>query len=135
MLSYCQFYDGNAIFNLVPMKGKVKLYPDLIKVWVNLESSEVVGMDATNYIMSHTDRNLEEPEISEDDAKKNLSSQLKVENTAMAVIPLDTGKEAYCYEFQCSLSEQDCLVYIDTQTGKQRDILIIQHTNEGTLVE
>lgn len=136
--SYMQYYNGNALINMVPLQdGRIRLYADLIKVWVNMQTGEVVGMDATNYIMSHTDRTLEPPTVTEAQAREKLSDALEVEEdaTVQAVIPLDNGTEAYCYEFLCELDDQDVIVYVDVHTGVERDLLAIRHTNNGTLVQ
>ncbi len=134
--SYVQYYDGNALVNMVPLeKGKVLLYPDLIKVWVNMSTEEIVGLDTRNYLMSHKARTLAEPKLSIYEARDKVSKNLTVKKMAEAIIPLETGKEAYCYEFTCTEGATDCIVYIDTQTGKEVDILSIIHTNNGTLTQ
>ena len=58
--SYAQFYGGMAVINLAPVEGDVVLYPDLIKVWVDISQNDVAGLDANNYLMSHKERDLEE---------------------------------------------------------------------------
>lgn len=134
--SYVTYYNGNALVNLVPLEdGRILLYPDLIKVWVNLETNQVVGLDTRHYLVSHTSRILDAPKISLQEAQKQLSPTLNVEKTALAVIPLEDGTERQCYEFTCKAGAQDCLVYLDVETGEEVDILALQHTNTGTLVQ
>ena len=132
--SYAQFYDGLAIINLAPVENDVVLYPDLIKVWVDISKLRVVGMDANNYLMSHTDRELEEPLLTKAEAQNNISKNMVVENTRLALIPLDNGAEALCYEFTGQVGSHDYIIYINVQSGKEEDILMIKHTGEGTLV-
>ncbi len=132
--SYAQFYGGMAVINLAPLDGEVILYPDLIKVWVDIAKGEVAGIDTNNYLMSHKQRELKKPEITELQAKKNVNSDVKIENVRLALIPLETGAEKLCYEFTGKLNENDYIIYINAQTGIEEDILMIQHTNEGTLV-
>jgi len=132
--SYAQFYGGMAVINLAPVENDVVLYPDLVKVWVDIAAAEVAGLDANNYLMSHKSRDLPAPEISEAQAKEKITSGMAVENTRMALIPLETGEEKLCYEFTGKVEERDFIIYINAQTGTEEDILMIQHTNEGTLV-
>ena len=133
--SYVQYYDGCALVNMVPSQDGVLLYPDIIKLWVDLSQNIVVGMDATNFLVSHCKRELAEPSVAMWEARSALLAELSVGKCRQVVIPLETGVEAYCYEFACSLEGSDCLIYIDTVTGRQMDILALLHTNNGTLTK
>jgi germination protein YpeB len=132
--SYAQFYNGMAIINLAPMENEVVLYPDLIKVWVDIAGSKVVGMEANNYLMSHKKRSLGKPELTMEAAKEKLAGGLVVTKTRLALIPLESGEEKLCWEFTGSVSGRDYIVYINAATGMEEDILMIQHTKHGTQV-
>ncbi len=131
--SYAQFYNGMAVINLAPVQDEVILYPDLIKVWVDIPTATVIGLEAHNYLMSHKERKLEKPMLSEEEAKQKLTS-IDVQSARLALIPMDTNDERLCWEFTCSKDGQDFLIYINAQTGVEEDIMMIQHTNNGTLV-
>ena len=132
--SYAQFYNGMAVINLAPVENDVVLYPDLIKVWVDIPTTTVLGMEAHNYLMSHKVRSLGKPSLTEDEAKQKLTSNVEVQSMRLALIPMDTNDERLCWEFTCSKDEQDFLIYINAKTGVEEDIMMIQHTNNGTLV-
>lgn len=132
--SYAQFYGGMAIINLAPLEDDIILYPDLIKVWVDIAKGEVSGIDANNYIMSHKERELESPELSELQAEKNINGDIEIESVRLALIPLETGEEKLCYEFTGKVGDNDYIVYVNAKSGVEEDILMIKHTNEGTLV-
>jgi len=132
--SYAQFYNGSAVINLAPMENDIVLYPDLIKVWVDIATSRVVGFEAKNYLMSHRKRYFEEPELTALQAQKTVTSELNVSNVRLALIPIETGEERLCWEFTGSIGEHDYLVYVNAKTGVEEDVLMIQHTNDGTLV-
>lgn len=132
--SYAQFYDGMAVINLAPVENDVILYPDLLKVWVDISAKKVTGLDANNYLMSHTERTLSEPLLTKEEAMENLTKDMKVQKTRIALIPLDNNTEVLCYEFTGVVEEKDYIVYINAESGREEDILMIQHTNEGTLV-
>lgn len=132
--SYAQFYGGMAVINLAILQDDIVLYPDLIKVWVDIAKGEVAGIDTNNYLMSHKKRSLKKPELSELQAKKNINSDIEVENVRLALIPLDNGTEILCYEFTGTINDNDFIIYVNAQTGVEEDILMIKHTNEGTLV-
>jgi germination protein YpeB len=131
--SYAQFYNGMAVINLAPVEDDVVLYSDLIKVWVDIPTATVMGLDAHNYLMSHKERNIEKPTLTEEEAKQKLTTSLQVKSARLALIPMDTNEEKLCWEFTCS-DGQDFLIYINAQTGVEEDIMMIQHTNNGTLV-
>lgn len=132
--SYAQFYGGMAIINLAPMQGDVVLYPDLIKVWVDISKNDVVGLEANNYLMSHKPRQIPAPAITQADAQAKLNSNLEVTNSRLAIIPLDTNEEKLCWEFTGNVGERSYIVYINAQSGTEEDVLMIQDTNEGKLV-
>jgi len=133
--TYAQFNGGNAIINIVPLTDDVLLYPDLIKIWVDIEQDTVVGMDGLNYAMSHKQRDLDKPKLSKEQAATKVTSKLKVENIALALIPTETKEEFLCWEFKGKIENQDYIVYINSESGKTEDIFLIKHTNEGTLVQ
>lgn len=136
--NYAQFYNGCAVINMVPTQRHsgydVKLYPDLIKVWVDIDTEQVVGLDATNYLMSGAQRTLPDLTVQLQEAETLVNKNLRIENRDLALIPTESQKEILCYEFMGTSGDNEFLVYINVQTGKLEDVLIIQDTNEGTLV-
>ncbi len=132
--SYAQFYSGMALINLAPVEKDIVLYPDLVKVWVDIEKDRAVGLDTRNYLMSHMQRSFAPVKLTQEEAAKKLSPGLKVENARLALIPTEQLTEVVCWEFTGKVNERDYIVYINAETGEEEDILQIQHTNEGTLV-
>lgn len=132
--SYAQFYGGMAVINLAAVKDDIVLYPDLIKVWVDISQNEVAGIDTNNYLMSHKEREIVSVVLTEDEAQGKVKSTMEIENVRLALIPLETGEEKLCYEFTGTINGNDYIIYINAETGVEEDILMIQHTNEGTLV-
>ena len=132
--SYAQFYDGMAVINLAPMQDNIVLYPDLIKVWVDIPTATVKGIDAHNYLMSHKERTLAPPLLTQEQTQPMLTAGLAVSSARLALIPTEASEEKVCWEFTCTMDSHDYIVYINAQTGVQEDIFMIQHTNNGTLV-
>ena len=132
--SYAQFYNGTAVINLAPVENDIVLYPDLIKIWVDIAGGQVVGFEAQNYLTSHKKRDFEQPELTALQAQKTVTSELLVSNVRLALIPLETNEEKLCWEFTGSIGERDYIVYVNAKTGVEEDVLMIQHTNDGTLV-
>lgn len=131
-LSYAQYYGGDALLNFVPLQDGVRLYPDLLKVWVQVDSMQVVGLDASAYVKNNRPRTLEQTAALHD-ARAVLPAEAAETDCAMAVIPKESGIEVYCYEFFCNFSGRDAIVYVNAKNGSVEDILEIVHVNNGTL--
>ena len=48
-------------------------------------------------------------------------------------IPTEWKSEILCYEFKGKVDDREFLVYINTENGREEDILIITNTPNGTL--
>lgn len=132
---YCED-DGVCIINFAYSIGDTICYTDLIKVGVALDDGRILTLDARGYIMNHQSRELPQFSIDEETAKQKLAENLKIKNMKIALIPSDSDKEYLCYEFLCTgAREEDILVYIDGQTGVERDILLLLYTDGGTLTK
>lgn len=132
--SYYSVFAGVCTVNFAYTENGIIHYSDLIKVSVALDSGEVLSVDARGYLMNHTKRDIYSESISLEQARKTVSKDLKILSENSAVIPLDTGKEAYCFEFRCKDSEgQEVLIYIDRETGEERDILLLMYADGGIL--
>ena len=87
-----------AYINLASVENSVVMYPDMVKVKVDLTSQEIIGFEALNYAYNHVARN---PEflISEAEAEKVLGFDYNIIKTTKTVIRLDSGTEISAYEF------------------------------------
>ena len=109
------------------------MYPDLIKVKVALDNGDVLGIETTGYLNSHEERNLPVVKISKEESKKNINPKLEVASEGLAVIPTEFQTEIFCWEFKGKVDDTEFLVYINAETGREEDILIIQNTPDGIL--
>ena len=125
--------SGIVTINYAYQQGEVIMYPDLIKVKVALDSGEILGIETTGYLNSHTERKLEKPKVSKEEAKESLNSNLTIESEALAIIPTEWKSEVMCWEFEGNVDGLDFIVYVNCETGKEEDILIITNTPNGTL--
>ena len=132
--TYAQFYDGIILINYAAKKGDVILYNDLVKVWVDRGTGEIVGADAKNYLYSHVKRTIKPAEISKEDAKIYISDNLKIKDINLALIPASPENEVLCYEFKGEFGGQSYIVYINAWTGEEQQIFRIIDTDSGALV-
>ena len=134
--SYYFIEDGICTINFAAVHNSIVLYPDLIKVGVSLENGEVLSFDATGYISNHTKRNDLTPTISIEDAKKVINKQLEIIDTQQCVIPTEWKTEQLCYEFHCKDKDnREFLIYIDSKTGMEDNILILLYSDGGVLTK
>ncbi len=131
--SYFEVKDNIATINFAYCAHDIIYYPDLIKVRVAMDSGEILGMEASGYAINHTDRSFSPPQITAQDAQKRLSPALSVESVQLAVIPLVSQEEAFCYEFKCRMEDKTFLLYLSTETGDEEDVLMLLETEGGML--
>ena len=125
--------SGIVTINYAYVQDDVIMYPDLIKVKVALDNGEILGIETTGYLNSHTERKLEEPKVTVEKAKESLNKDLTIESEELAVIPTEWKDEVLCWEFEGNVDGLDFIVYVNCKTGKEEDILIITNTPNGTL--
>lgn len=134
--SYYTISDGICTINYAYTDGEYICYPDLIKVSVSLEDGKILSADCRGYIMNHKDRSIPVPSLTAAEAQKNISPLLTITSTRLAVIPTDSQTEKYAYEFHCKNADgAEFLVYIDTATGYEDDILLLLYSDGGVLTK
>ncbi len=135
--SYYAVSDNICTINFVYAKNDIYCYPDLIKVGVSLSDGAVVSLEASTYLTNHVKRKDFASGITLSEAQSRLSPYLKVNSVKRCIIPKPDGTEAECYEFFCTGSDtgEDALIYINSQTGEEEDIMLLLYTDSGTLVK
>lgn len=125
--------QGILTINYAYEQNEVTMYPDLIKVKVALDNGEILGVETTGYLNSHEERTLPKVKITKEEAAKTINKNLEISSTSLAVIPTEFKTELLCWEFKGKVDDTEFLVYINAETGREEDILVIQNTPEGTL--
>ena len=132
--AYAQYYQGAAVLNFAPRQAGVILYSDLVKVYMDRETGEVMGLDARNYRLNHRQRALPRPKLTEEEAGTYVSGELQVEHTDLALIPLTQQTEVLCYEFKATKDGTFYIVYVNALTGQEEQIFQVINSAEGDLV-
>ena len=125
--------EGIVTINYAYLQNDVVMYPDLIKVKVALDNGEILGIETSGYLNNHTQRDISNIKISKEEAKKTLNKELEIQSEGLAVIPTEWQTEILCYEFKGKVDDNEFLVYINCENGREEDILIIKNTPNGTL--
>ena len=98
-----------------------------------MDSGDIVGFEAQGYHFSHKTRDIPTPKVSQTQAKSSLNPNLNIINSGMAIIPTDVKTEVLVYEFKGQVAGKEFIVYINAETGKEEDILIVLNTPNGVL--
>ena len=125
--------DGIITINYAGTQNDVVIYPDLIKLKIALDNGEILGLETSGYLNSHTTRENLTPTISKEQAKTTLNKALQIESEGLAIIPTEWNTEVLCWEFKGKVAETEFLVYINAENGREENILVIIDTPNGTL--
>ena len=130
--------DGDiCLFNFAYTENNIVYYSDLIKIGVSLSDGKIYSLETVGYLTNHTERQFGEIKINQNDAVSKLTKSADLISSKLSVIPLKNGKEAMCYEFLCrnKQSGEDVLIYINTETGEEENILLLLYSDNGTLTK
>lgn len=131
--SYYEITDNIATINFAYEKDGIKMYSDLIKVRVALDTGEIVGIECKGYLMNHKDRGDLQAVMSEEEARAKVSSHLSVGTGRLALIPKDSMREVLCYEFHGTHKDKNFIVYINAENGREEKILLLLESETGIL--
>ena len=96
---------------------------------------EVIGIETRGYLNNHTERDTSKINITKEEARKNLNKNLEITSEGLAIIPTEWKTEILCYEYKGKIDDTDFLVYINAETGREENILVIIDTPNGILTQ
>lgn len=131
--SYYTNENNMLTINYAYVQDGVICYPDLVKVKVALDNGEVLGLETKSYLSSHHERMLKNPKVSIEEAQKKINSNLEILSEGRAIIPTDFQTEVEVYEFKGRVGENNFIVYVNAETGKEEKIFMIVDTPGGEL--
>ena len=132
--TYYETYSNVLTVNYAYQDLDVLCYTDLVKVSVALDNGEILGYDAKGWLVNHHKRQYRRDIISLSSAAERVSPKLTVESSQKALIPADDLSEKLCYEFRCKADNgRTALVYINAETGREEQILLLVESEFGVL--
>ena len=131
--TWLEVKENIAYINLAPTQDDVVLYPDLVKVKVDMFGQNIIGFEARNYAFNHINRKFETG-ITQQEAESKLGFDYIVLNTRKAVIALENDVEVLTYEFACDRIGGLYYYYIDANTGEIVQILKVVDSNGTPLL-
>lgn len=124
----------DVYLNLAPVINNVIIYPDLIKVKVDLDKGQIVGYEACAYYTNHIERNIENATISQSTAQSKIDSKYTIESVNLALSPIEYKGEILTYEFKCKYQGSTYYIFINALTGEEENILKVIETQNGNLL-
>ncbi|TYS68374.1 germination protein YpeB [Sutcliffiella horikoshii] len=115
-------YNKLGIFTFVSNVDGVKIYPDSIKMKVSLETGEIVGFSAKDYLMSHHLREIPKPGISLEEATDRINDKVMIMEDSLAIINNDLGEEVLCYEFLGTIENDTYQIFINANDGREEKV-------------
>ncbi|WP_079509576.1 germination protein YpeB [Mesobacillus jeotgali] len=115
-------YDNIGVFTFVGTQDDVRIYPDSINMKVALDNGDVIGFSAEDYLKSHKTREIPQPGITNEEAKKKVNPNLKIMDEKKAIILNDLNEEVLCYEFTGTLGNDTFRIYINAEDGSEEKV-------------
>lgn len=115
-------YDKTASLIMARQLNGVIVYPEKLTVKVALDNGDVIGVHASELLHAKDNRNVEEPKLTVEEAKKKLNPQFKANKHTLAIIENDMRKEVLCYEFQGKINGGQYRIYINAESGQEEKV-------------
>ena len=131
--TYSMKQDGIITINYAYFQEDVTVYSDLIKLKIALDNGEILGIETTGYLNSHEQRNFKTAKVTQAEAKLKINPKLEILSEGLALIPTEYQTEVLCWEFKGKVDSREFLIYINVETGREEDVLVILNTPNGTL--
>ncbi len=132
-MSYSSRFGGILTINFAARQDGIILYSDLVKIQLSMKDGRVIGLDAKSYLRNHRVRSLIDPAITEEEALRRAGDRITPSSARLCLIP-QNRREYLCYEISATDGIDDFLVYIDAQSGVERDLMQVVSIGGGTLV-
>lgn len=120
--------------NIAPLQEGIILYPDLVKVKIDLTTGTIVGYDATSYFTNHTSRTLNQGSLTKEQAEAKVPSTFSIVQTRKTLSPLDYNREVVCFEVEAKKDDNTYYFYFNVENGETENILKVVKTDNGNLL-
>lgn len=126
--------ENDFYLNIAPKSNGIILYPDLVKVKINLTSGTIIGYDATTYFTNHVQRSLSKGKLSLDEAVGRVPSNFEIVQKRLVLSPLDYNREVVCIEVEADNAGSTYYFYFNAENGSLENVLKVINTDNGSLL-
>lgn len=108
----------------VPVKEDVLIYPMQIQIRVALDTGNIVGVQAADYVYGAQDVKdvAIKPKLTKQQALDRVNGDLKVSYDRLAVVKNEVNEPVLCYEIGGSMGKQSYRIYINAETGIEETV-------------
>lgn len=128
---FFEYYGGAALITSVRSSGGALIYNDAVKLSIDRESMQPIGLDAREWLMHGKEREIKSPALTDERAAEAISKALTVREARLALIPLTPLTETLCYEFLCEKDGREYFVYVNAETGEEERVMIVEDDENG----
>jgi len=115
-------YNDVGMYSFLYNQDGIRVYSDAIEVKVALDNGDTLGLTAQHYFNNHHERELAEPEITEEEAVEFVNPNVEIHETNLAVIDNDLGEEVLTYEFLGTLGDDTYRIFINAMNGNEEEV-------------
>ena len=121
--THYSFKDNVYNINFVYRDGQTLCYGDLIKISIAADNGEVILFDSRGFLANNKSRAFKTAEFSKAEAQNKIRADLKIESSAVVLLPND--EKSRCYEFFCTDSKgRKLFIYINVDNLEEEGIFI-----------
>lgn len=117
-----QQYDGVGVYAFMYEQDGVRVYPDSIMVKVALDNGDIIGFNAREYLMNHHNRTILDPELTIEEAREYVNSQVTIEEENLAIIENNINEEVLTYEFLGTMEDETYRIFINAENGTEEKV-------------
>lgn len=126
--------EGVAVLNMAPVIDDIIMYPDLIKVKIEMQEGQIIGYEAQNYAYNHINRTNLTAAVGATEARELIDQTINVNTQKLCVIPLEYGGEVLAYEFNAEKNGYTYYIYINAKNGNEERVMQVVSTDDGNLM-
>ncbi|WP_310550123.1 germination protein YpeB [Paenibacillus glufosinatiresistens] len=116
-------YDNLGNITFVTRSGDTLIYPEKITVRAGLDTGDVTGFQASDYVNEHQDnRKIPKPKLNLEAARAKLNGDFHELYHRMAWIENDNGEEVLTYEFGGKINGSQYRIYLNADTGIEETV-------------
>lgn len=115
-------YDNIGVYSFLYNQDGVRVYSDALEIKVALDTGDILGLTARDYLMNHTEREIPEPTLSEEEAKEAVNQKVEIQESFLAVIDNDLGEEVLTYEFLGIMGNETYRIFINAMDGREEKV-------------
>lgn len=115
-------HNGIGMYSYIFQDEDVRILSDAIQIKVALDNGDILGFSGRNFYSNHHDRDIPQPEITEEEAVDLVNENLTVNEIHLAIIDDDFDDEVLVYEILGSLDEDTYRIFINADNGDEEKV-------------